>query len=688
MRWISADLTSSVVGTYDQTKTTIQGRVSSKTINSKTVLGPPLTKFHDVFTDSGITTAGPVKLTPNGRMFTINAEASGLATIVLYNYNFTTGAGTYVGKIVVNLPDTAATTTTYRSLKVIDSGTTNWKIFIVTTGSVLINGGLFLVNKIDLADFIPIGSPTIPFATGNDQKAVYFLQDPANIGVNQLNTASVGSVIQDSTNRIYVHNGTAAANQFYVYSTNTAPTYSTGAVTGVAATDVISHAGHPFIDNDPIVFTAISGGAGITVGTVYFVRNSVAGVSYQISTTSGGAVLNFTTDISSGSVGRAFGTTGSNFVHKTGTFATALTGTLLSNDSEDYASPVNCPANPALNGQQCAFFATSSNLYLGLLSELTSGATTWPSLTTSNLLGTANEIITPTASAATWSNFLDAALYVTNTAKFVIKKVQNNVIEAIFGELANEYYEGFVNDTVPIGLITIGGTDIQDGILAVTGTTAGQRGILTADLFSDASYDYSYITTKVLNKTASLLKFFTSYEELWPSTGNIQVQYRDSGFGSISGGWIDLDSFTDLSSLSCGDQVQFKILFKMQSEGSSAPAQIHDLLIGIEGLSDISDYWEFSFDDSSNGNPSINAFRLKTAYATSVPTLYFRAYDTSNSLIVNHNTASNPSFFEYSTDGGVNWSPLGTIPNTVGTLLRYTYSTPPGVDVRPGLQES
>jgi len=32
--------------------------------------------------------------------------------------------------------------------------------------------------------------------------------------------------------------------------------------------------------------------------------------------------------------------------------------------------------------------------------------------------------------------------------------------------------------------------------------------------------------------------------------------------------------------------------------------------------------------------------------------------------------------------------PLGTIPNVVGTLLRYTFTSPPGVDIRPGLKES
>ena len=45
MKYVKADLLADVVSSYDQTKTTIQGRVNSKIVNSQTVLGPPLNKF-------------------------------------------------------------------------------------------------------------------------------------------------------------------------------------------------------------------------------------------------------------------------------------------------------------------------------------------------------------------------------------------------------------------------------------------------------------------------------------------------------------------------------------------------------------------------------------------------------------------------------------------------------------------
>lgn len=695
MKWLKSDLVADVVSSYDQNKTTIQGRVASKVINTQTVLGPPLSKFIDVFIDTGLIPAS-VYCTENGRLFITTVPVNGTSydsmPILLYDFNLTTGAYAYVGRIDIQLPNLAATVHTLRALKVIDTGTTGWKIFIATTATVTINGGLFLVNNIDKTDFIPVSFPVIPMALASNAKAVYLLQDPANIGVGQLNIASVGAVLDVPNNRIYVHNGVAATHQYYVYDTAIAPTWSANSVTGVASTDIINDTGHTFVNNTPVVFSSLTGGAGLAINTPYFVVNAVAGVSYQLSLTSGGAAINFTTDISAATLGRAWGTTGSNWIHKTGNLP-ALVGTLLATDSEDRAVPVNSPINGGvLNGNACAFLATTSNLYLGLLSELTSGATTWPSLSTSNILGSVNEITAPSALYAAWSDVLDVSTYVTNTSKFISKQLVNNVIRHNTGELNNQYYETFNPDTVSLGFASVVGLDHANGWLFAAGGSqapAGQRGIIFCDYRSDSFYDHSYIVTKVLNNPNGMLRFLTSYEQLWQNTGNIKVQYRTSGFGSISGGWTNLLSFSDLSSsVITSNQIQFKIQFTMQSEGSSSPAQINELLIGLEANNSISDNWEFSDDWSDNTSPSRCAFRLKTAYGTSVPQLFFRAYDLSDSLLVNHNTTANAANFEYSTNNGVSWSPLGTIPNTVGTLVRYTFTSPPGVDIRPGLKES
>lgn len=686
MRYVQADLLDDVVGTYDQTKTTIQGRCYSKTVDGKVALGPPVNKFIDIQTDTAVTpVANNTYMTSNGRIFMLGGELGAATPLLLYTINYATGATAYVGRVNIALPDTAATTTTYRSIKVVDTGTTGWKIFITTTGSVVINGGTMLVNNLALADFVPIGFPSIAFATGNDQKAVYFLQDPANLGSlhSNSNIASAGSVMDFTNNRLYVHNGIAATHQYYVFSTNTAPTWAAHAVTGVAATDVIADAAHPYVNGDQLVFTSITGGAGLVVGTVYFVVGSVAGVSYQLSATTGGAAINFTTDISAANIGRAFGQTGSNFVHKTGNLP-ALTGTMLLTDSEDYA----LPGHTANSGQGCAFLCTTSNMYLGQLSELTNGATTWPSLLTANLLGTVNQITLPAPTYMAWSNSLDRAIY-SNGLVFVMKQFVNNSIDTIFGGTNNKYFEALVGNEVvefqPAAAIT--SMDVEQGWIAISNATAGQRGIMLADLRSDYLFDYSYIVTKVIDTPQAVYKFMTTVDALFDFTGSLDIYYRTSGFGSISGGWTSIPFAELLDSYAAGAQVQFKIAFATLGLDTSIPAQLCEFFLGYESLVDNSLNWELSVDDSDNGNPSVTAFRLKKAYASSVPDLRYTAYDLTDVLLVDHNTSANAARFEYSTNSGVSWNVLGTIPNTVGTLVRYTFSTPPGVDIRPSLKE-
>jgi hypothetical protein len=68
------------------------------------------------------------------------------------------------------------------------------------------------------------------------------------------------------------------------------------AATGVAATDVITAAGNDFANRDKVVISSITGGAGLTVDTIYFVRDK-AGDTFKLAATAGGPAIDFTTDI-------------------------------------------------------------------------------------------------------------------------------------------------------------------------------------------------------------------------------------------------------------------------------------------------------------------------------------------------------------------------------------------------------
>ena len=73
-------------------------------------------------------------------------------------------------------------------------------------------------------------------------------------------------------------------------------------ITGVASTDIITAVGHNFTTNQGVIFPSLTGGAGLTASTtVYFVMD-ISGDTFKVSTTSGGAAVNFTTDITEGTV--------------------------------------------------------------------------------------------------------------------------------------------------------------------------------------------------------------------------------------------------------------------------------------------------------------------------------------------------------------------------------------------------
>lgn len=695
MKTIKADLLENVVSSYDQTKTTIQGRVHSKIIDGQEVLGPALNKYIDLNLDTAGAMAASVGsyISPNGRIFnvstltgTANATGEFLYNISCHEIDQTTGAVTYVGLIRAPIGVRATTAHVLRSIKVIDDGTTGWRIFVTTTAASLIYGGAVCINNVDRADFSQVSPTIFNFGKASDSKAAYLMQDPSFIGVNQLNVASVGSVLDKLNNRLYVHNGVAATHQYYVYDTSAAMTYNTQVANVNSATSRIEITGHHYLDNDPIQVFGLTGGAGLTDNSLYFVRNATAN-DFQVSATSGGAPITITTNGSS-TVGRAFGTVSSAFVHKTGSLP-ALVGAILSNDSEDIA----IPGHTSLTGERCAFFATSAagtgRLYMGKLSELTAGATTWPSLITVNQLGTLNQIVSPTATAVAWSTVLDkAVIYAAVGNVIIIKSFLDNSIDKVMGGTNNKYIEGTPQDIVPVSFLTATAMDIDEGWLVLYSSTTGQRGNIVCDLRSDELFDHSYIVTKVMDTPDVIFNSINFMEKLYDYTGVLKVQYRTSGFGSISGGWTDIDIVQDISGVSSSSQIQFKILFDTLSLATSIHAQVSELLLSASSLFEISDHWEYSDDWSDNNVPSRVAFRLKQVYATSVPTLYFRAHDLASSLLLSNDSVTNAANFEYSADNGLTWLPLGTIPNTVGTLVRYTFTTPPGVDIRPSLRES
>lgn len=76
-------------------------------------------------------------------------------------------------------------------------------------------------------------------------------------------------------------------------------------VTGEAIDDIIDAVGHGFVEGDKIRFSGLTGGAGLSNGTDYYViAANLAANTFQVSATEGGAAVNFTTDITAGTAAK------------------------------------------------------------------------------------------------------------------------------------------------------------------------------------------------------------------------------------------------------------------------------------------------------------------------------------------------------------------------------------------------
>lgn len=98
-----------------------------------------------------------------------------------------------------------------------------------------------------------------------------------------------------------VDNTTAASSGTLSCTYTAAQPSSYSSITGVASTDIITATGHTMTNGTPVVFTSLTGGSGLSTSTTYYVIGAATN-TFRVSTTSGGSAVNFTTDITNGTV--------------------------------------------------------------------------------------------------------------------------------------------------------------------------------------------------------------------------------------------------------------------------------------------------------------------------------------------------------------------------------------------------
>lgn len=684
MKYKNLNLLSDTTTSYDKTKTTLAGRTFVKSISGENAVGPSLTRFIDVQTDfSGLfVSSGLDCTTTNGRKFLISTITTGVGSVALYTFNFNTGAYVAVGRITFRLPSLAATTHTLRYVRVEDAGTTGWKIFLGSVGSVAVNGGAFVINKVDLADFTFNLTPTdFPMGIASDAKATYQLQAPVFMGALYNITTVMGAGI-NAAKELILTTGSAASVVHHGFNTLLAPTVVQYICTSptVNGSPTFTLTSHGFSAGDQLVPIANTPGGftqytGIGAQLVYFVRaTNLTANTFELSTTVGGAAINATSATTPTFV-RAQGQVSNMYLasRNTGTITTGFSGTALLLDNQKIVTPADGP----LAGFECFFFSTTTNFYLYKISDITSGAVLLPSSIGINILGSGNDITAPTAVAATYSEVLGKVIYSTAAFGFVMKNWVNNSIFKTFGTQINTWLENTGRLTDYFRGFVVSGIEVTNGWLFIVITTSGQRGVLCVDLRSDTSFDFSYLISPVTYVGPADFKFISTIEKLYELTDTVTLSYKtsddynDAIFSTASGPWTPIDVASDLSLNSLLSYIQVKANFDIATVLSGTPTQLVDILVGYIPKTEISDYWEGSVDNTTaNGiSPAHIAFRLTRAYPSGVVALTVEGYLDDGTLAYSKSTDTNFADFDKSTNNGTSWSVMSGANDYSNTAL-------------------
>lgn len=388
----------------------------------------------------------------------------------------------------------------------------------------------------------------------------------------------------------------------------------------------------------------------------------------------------------------ASGITTDCFVLKTGTTGTAagMLGTILLLNNFDIGTPTTGPNA----GNECLYVPGSTGFNEFRLSDVTSGATSIPSLRTCNVLDVANTNTALTPAVANWSNTLQRIVFSTNT-RTIVKQFVSNQFEMITGYQSSQYRTGVPNLIYDNAGITISSMDVKNGWVFYTLTTAGQIGVLAFDLRSDQHHGYSYFTTKVMDTRRSQWISLRVNNRLRGSSNPLKVSYRGSNnyndtlFDSPTGGWTVLANDYSMSELASFDYIQLKGEYYSDLNPTAIFAQPSEIRVITQPKDENDLAWRGDFRNSVQTSPARVAFSQVQSYDGSKHWEVFGYVRDTGALYIQKNTQDHASDFEISANDGVSYSAVGgaIASSPLLNVLRLKLSTPPGVVVDFSIRE-
>lgn len=752
------------------TFSTFSSTVGPATITFSTAITLPNQYTYTTAALSALVTQG-VQFTNNAQTFTATAGAAAAATTLITHG---TGAPTGTGTLTL-APNQYSFTVTATTAQILMGATYSHNGQTFTFGTAASFVQLYatgVTTIVAVGTGAPLASGTLTRTSGSEtgQASITFsasavVSTPATATFTVATNAN--GILQGATYSYTLH-GVASTLTFPLGAALSSTSIQGTVLTGYPAPFVMQQAG-------ALVRTAGSGPEIIS-----FTGSSGGAWWWNLSATSGGTAIAPTSAVNTFDMLYAFGISNNCFSLKTGSIGAFALGTILNNQNTGYCKPVSAPAAPALQNLDCIFMGTTTGLYMGLISDLTSfgynftiaasnvtagavymtnnqyftvrtsitGGTTlscfatgapagsgvlvrvsgtgpdtiafgasvltgntWPSMNLSgiNMLGTGIDIISPTALQVIYSGQnqpcdLDQFIINQSLSSFVAKPYQASNISDFWGGQNNTFMEG-TSGFQPYAMFNAAGTiHTRNGWLFLSQPTqAGQRGVLSYCISSDSIYGCDGIISPIIELPAgSQVKYIDTIQQLVPVTGPLCLWVRSaSSFGSsvfdpstlpkgipstsgtISNGWTYIANSADIASYVMGRFVQICVTFQVTGRASRMPAQIQDLNLSVQLPGESSEKWAPSADNTTDSSvsPMYVSWRLQQAYSTSVPTLYVKGYDDAGNVVASFDTVANASAFQYSTNNGTSWLPLGTIPNVAFTTeLRVNIATPPLVD--------